>query len=162
MCHCREFCFQEVFCHKFVWFPSDSLFNWPHPWGCLQMNSEKQGPSFYLSVLGYNFCVFLPLIKERRKEIEGVQEHFFQWKNVISFQRESPLAQILLTLVHALQFSFLFSGCMWGLFYESISWAQIGCECIDIHGWKKFYHTVGGYDGKERREEGVRKVCYKH
>lgn len=35
-------------------------------------------------------------------------------------------------------------------------------EYIDIHGRKKFYHTVGGYDGKERREEGVRRVCYKH
>lgn len=44
------------------------------------MSSEKQGPSFYLNVLSYNFCVFLPLFKERRKEIEGVQEHFFQRK----------------------------------------------------------------------------------
>lgn len=33
---------------------------------------------------------FLPLFKERKKEIEEVQEHYFQ--NGISFQREFPLA----------------------------------------------------------------------
>lgn len=34
-------------------------------------------------------------------------------------------------------------------------------ECIDVTVWKKFYHTVAEYNGKEKRE-GVRKVFYKH
>lgn len=26
-------------------------------------------------------------------------------------------------------------------------------ECMDIHGWKIFYHIVEGYDGKYRKKD---------
>ena len=49
------------------------------------MSSEKQSPPFDLSGLSYSFIVFLPLFKERREEIEGVLEHFFQRKKCRMF-----------------------------------------------------------------------------
>lgn len=97
------------------------------------MSSEKQSPPFHLSGLSYSFFVFLPLFKERREEIEGVLEHFFQRKNVICFQRVACGIDSAST-GSCSSVLFLFSGRMGRLFCESVSWVQIGWMSL-LQAW---------------------------